>query len=100
MVSLTAIADTHWFRFLSRWALFGGLAFLGGFVLYIGFLAPISQASSLPRDYEDLVLAMAQPALYRLGMTIDMLNWLALTGLFLALAGVCARRALIRSALL
>ena len=99
MASLIEIAETHWFRFLSRWALFGGLTFLGGFILF-AVLAPSGQASSLPPEYQNLALAMAQPTLYRFGMTFDMLNWLALAGLFLALAGVFARQAPIRCALL
>jgi hypothetical protein len=96
MASQIEIAETQWFRFLSRWGLVGGLIYLSGFVLY-AILAPSTQASSLP---EDLALGTAQPTLYRFGMTNDMLDWLVLAGLFLGLAGVFARRAPIRSALL
>jgi hypothetical protein len=99
MASLIEIAETQWFRFLSRWGLVGGLVYLSGFVLY-ATLAPVLQSSKLPPQYQDLALGTAQPTLYRLGMTNDMLNWLTLAGLFLGLAGVFARRAPIRSALL
>ena len=68
--------DVRWFRFLSRWALFAGLVNLGTLLLSIVLFVPGPQASSLPEEYGELVVAISKPALYRLQAVFDIFAWL------------------------
>jgi hypothetical protein len=68
--------DVRWFRFLSRWALFAGLVNLGNLLLSIVLFVPGPQASSLPEEYGELVVAIRNPALYRLQAVFDIFGWL------------------------
>jgi hypothetical protein len=97
---MTVDGDIHWFRFLSRWALFAGLAELGLILLSILWMPPASQASSLPEQYGELAEAIANPTFYRLDVLLDMAVWLGLGGFFIALAVILLPRAPIRGVLL
>jgi hypothetical protein len=56
---MTVDADIPWFRFLSRWALFAGLVDLGTLLLSVVLFVPGPQASSLPEEYGELVVAIS-----------------------------------------
>jgi hypothetical protein len=56
---MTVDQDIPWFRFLSRWALFAGLVDLGTLLLSIVLFVPGPQASSLPKEYGDLMVAIS-----------------------------------------
>lgn len=96
----------HWFKFLSRWALFGGLTYLGVLGLFFAIIMPASENSPLPPahagefEFLDLAAAIQNPGLYRLFIAFDVAAWLALGGFFLTLAAIFARRAPIRSTFL
>jgi hypothetical protein len=97
MSSLHDSTDTIWFPFLSRLSLVGGLALLILLVLGIAVVLPAGQGSTLPAEYGELMAAANNPTLYRLFAALDMIVWLSLGGLFLALAAIFARKAPIRS---
>src|SRR5215213_9151403 len=92
--------DVRWFRFLSRWAFFTGLVNLGNLLLSIVLFVPGPQASSLPEEYGELVVAISNPALYRLQLDIDIFGWLSLVVLFITLAVILVPRAPVRGTLL
>jgi hypothetical protein len=100
MTSLIDSVDTHWFRFLSRGSLVGGLMLLSLLLLGITVVLPAGQRSILPAEYGELVAAIDSPALYRLFAAFDLAVWLALGGLFVTLAAIFAGVAPIRSALI
>ena len=92
--------DVRWFRFLSRWALFAGLVDLGTLLLSVVLFVPGPQASSLPEEYGELVVAFSKPALYRLQVVFDIVGWLTLVVFFITLAVILVPRAPIRGTLL
>ena len=92
--------DVRWFRFLSRWALFAGLVNLGTLLLSFALFVPGPQASSLPEEYGELVVAISKPALYRLQVVFDIFAWLSLVVFFITLAVILVPRAPIRGTLL
>jgi heme/copper-type cytochrome/quinol oxidase subunit 4 len=92
--------DILWFRFLSRWALFTGLVNLGNLLLSFALFLPASQASSLPEEYGELVVAISNPALYRLQAVFNIFAWLSLVVFFITLAVILVPRAPIRGTLL
>jgi hypothetical protein len=97
---MTVDGDIRWFRFLSRWALFAGLVDLGTLLLSIALVVPGPQASSLPEEYGELVVAISKPALYRLQAVFDIFAWLSLVVFFITLAVILVPRAPIRGTLL
>jgi hypothetical protein len=99
-VAVAMEQDIRWFRFLSRWALFTGLVNLGNLLLSFALFLPASQASSLPEEYGELVVAISNPALYRLQVVFDIFDWLSLVVFFIAFAVILLPRAPIRGTLL
>jgi heme/copper-type cytochrome/quinol oxidase subunit 4 len=97
---MTVGADIPWFRFLSRWALFTGLVNLGNLLLSIVLFVPGPQASPLPEEYGELVVAISNPALFRLQLDIEIVGWLSLVVFFIAFAAILLPRAPIRGTLL
>lgn len=97
MSSLIDIGNANWFRFLSRWALFSGLAYLGLVLAFLTLVIPASQNSPLPETYFELVAATRSPISYRLTIAFDIATNLALGGLLITLAGLFASRVPIRS---
>jgi hypothetical protein len=92
--------DIRWFRFLSRWALYAGLVNLGTLLLSFALFLPGPQASSLPEEYGELVVAIRNPALYRLQVVFDIVGWLSFVVFFIAFAVILLPRAPIRGTLL
>ncbi len=90
----------RWFRFLSRWSLFAGLAVLGIFLAFGFGVVPAGQGSPLPQEHSELWAAINSPAAYRLFLAFDIAVWLAYGGFFVALAAVLFRHAPIRGALI
>jgi len=97
MSALIDTTDTRWFRFLSRWALLAAFAELGLLLAFFIVVLPAGQNSPLPEEYFELVAANRDPALYRLTITLDVADWVALGGFFITLAALLSRRAPIRS---
>jgi Domain of unknown function (DUF4386) len=97
---MTVDGDIRWFRFLSRWALFAGLVDLGTLLLSVVLFVPGPQASSLPEEYGELVVAIRDPALYRLQVVFNIFAWLSLVVFFITLAVILVPRAPIRGTLL
>jgi hypothetical protein len=87
----------RWYRFLSRWVLFAGTAYLGLIVLFISLILPAGRDGSLPQDYLELTAATRELALYRLTIAFDVASWLGLGGFLIAIAGLFFARAPIRS---
>jgi hypothetical protein len=88
--------DTLWLRTLSRWALMGGWVLLGMLVTF-SILMTVGQAGGLPPEYDELVWASRQPALYRVAAALDLVTWLSLGGFFALFAAGFARRTPVRS---
>jgi len=88
---MTVDGDIRWFRFLSRWALFAGLVDLGTLLLSLVLFVPGPQASSLPEEYGELVVAISKPALYRLQADFDIVAWLSLVGQIVGVLGAFMR---------
>ena len=97
---MTVGADIPWFRFLSRWAFFTGLVNLGNLLLSIVLFVPGPKASSLPEEYGELVVAIRNPAIFRLQLVIEIVGWLSLVVFFIAFAAILLPRAPIRGTLL
>jgi len=97
---MTVDADIPWFRFLSRWAFFTGLVNLVNLLLSIVLFVPGPQASSLPEEYGELVVAIRNPALFRFQLDIEIVGWLSLVVFFIAFAAILLPRAPIRGTLL
>jgi heme/copper-type cytochrome/quinol oxidase subunit 4 len=97
---MTVDADLPWFRFLSRWALFTGLVNLVNLLLSIVLFVPGPQASPLPEEYGELVVAISNPALFRFQLDIEIVGWLSLVVFFIAFAAILLPRAPIRATLL
>jgi hypothetical protein len=97
---MTVDADIPWFRFLSRWAFFTGLVNLVNLLLSIVLFVPGPQASSLSEEYGELVVAIRNPALFRLQLDIEIVGWLSLVVFFIAFAAILLPRAPIRGTLL
>jgi heme/copper-type cytochrome/quinol oxidase subunit 4 len=97
---MTVDADIPWFRFLSRWALFTGLVNLVNLLLSIVLFVPGPQASPLPEEYGELVVAIRNPALFRFQLDIEIVGWLSLVVFFIAFAAILLPRAPIRATLL
>lgn len=98
MVTIMDTNSTNWLRFLSRWALFTALNYLGLILGILTLVMPASQGSPLPEIYFELVAATRAPILYRLTIAMDVAAWLALGGLLVTFAALFIRHAPIRSA--
>ena len=92
--SLIAAGESRWFRFLSRWSLFAGLAVLGIFLAFGVGVVPASQGSPLPQEYSELWATSNSPIAYRLFVTLDIAIWLAPGSFFITLAAGAAGRRL------
>jgi hypothetical protein len=97
MFSLTDTGNAHWLKFMSRWALLAGLLQLGLLVAIFSVVLPAAQNSPLPMEYAEIAAAGRSPTLYRLTITLDVADWLALGGFLITLAVLLVRRAPIRS---
>lgn len=84
MSSYSDIKATDIYKFISRWALFGGLAELALLVMMMAFVMPASQGSGLSDDFMELVAAGRIPGVYRLAIILDASVWLAIGGLLVA----------------
>lgn len=93
MSPLIDAGGARWFRFLSRWSLFAGLAVLGIFLAFGFGVVPAGQGSPLPPEHSELWAAINSPAAYRLFMIFDVAVWLAYSGFFVTLAAVLVRHA-------
>jgi len=100
MSPLIDAGGARWFRFLSRWSLFAGLAVLGIFLAFGLGVAPAGQGSPLPQEHSELWAATNSPAAYRLFIIFDVAVWLAYGGFFVTLAAVLIRQAPIRATLI
>lgn len=100
MAALGNAGEAHWYRFLSRWALFAGIAELVLLVLAILWFLPATQDSPLAEEYGELVAASSNPTLYRLLVVFDIAVWVALGGFFITLGVILASRAPVRGTLL
>lgn len=92
--------DGGWSRFLGRWAVAAAVVELTLLGVAIVWFVPTSEAGGAGADLGELVAAVASPGMYRLLSVLDVLVWVALGGLFIALAAVMAERAPRRSVLL
>ena len=97
MSSLIDAGDARWFRFLSRWCLLAGLVVLALFLVFGIVVLPASQNSPLPGQYDELVVAIRNPALFRITSTLDVSTWLVEGGFLITLAALLGRRAPMRS---
>lgn len=91
--------DRRWFGFLSRWSLFAGVVYLGLLLVMIFGVMPASQNSPLPEEYFELGAAIENPAVFRLAIALDVADWLALGGFFVAFAAIFISRAPVRGVL-
>jgi hypothetical protein len=96
MSALIDAGNTHWFKFMSRWALLAGLLQLGLLLAFFSVVLPAAQNSPLPVEYAEIAAASRNPALYRLTITLDVADWLALGGFLITLAVLLVRQAPIR----
>ncbi|AFZ69391.1 hypothetical protein [Deinococcus peraridilitoris] len=87
----------NWLRYVSRWAFAAGLSYLALLILFIILVLPATERNSLPSgfggfEYSDFAAALANPALYRLFVSIDALAWIVLAGFLMTLALALARQ--------
>jgi hypothetical protein len=76
VLTLDNTPGATWFRCLSRWALFTGIAYSGLVLAIFALVLPASQNSPLPERYFELVAASREPVLYRLTIALDVAAWL------------------------
>ncbi len=81
MVSGVTVDHGRWLRFLARWALLAGVAYLVLFLLFF-FEVPLMQNSPMPEAYNDLLLATRSGALGRLSTLLSMAYWMLIGGFF------------------
>ena len=86
------------FRFLARWSLLASLVVLGLLLMFFTVLFPVVRDSPLPAQYNDLVRAGRNPAIFRLSIALTAAHWLLLGGFLLLLGAALAVRAPIGSA--
>lgn len=90
-------SEAVWLRFMSRWAL---LTAVGGVALFLAFPFALAFDATVPQDYASLLQATQRPVGFRIVATLDVLVFLLNAVLFLAFAGLFARRSPVRAGLL
>src|SRR5262245_44152743 len=88
---------THasWVRWTVAWSLAASFTYVGYVVLglVVSLVTPASAATSLGKQYFELLAAGHAPVLYRLAITFDVAAWIALGALLAGFAGVVRRTA-------
>ncbi len=90
-------SEAAWLRFMSRWAL---LTALGGVALFFAFPFALAFDATVPQEYASLLQATQRPVGFRIVATLDAIVYLLNAVLFLAFAGLFARRSPVRAGLL
>lgn len=85
-----------WWRFVSLWSLGTGLA---ATALYVAFGSLFATTGDLPEDHAELEMALEHPNVFTLAITLDILVWIGLGVLLVALGAVLFGRAPIRGVL-
>jgi len=88
---------TRWLRLLPRWSLVAGLVILALPVVIFGGVGQQASDNVLGAEYAELLQAIRNPGMYRVGMTLDAVGWLMIGGSLLILAGILRRHAPIRA---
>jgi len=92
MLTSTPMQDLKITHFLSRIALFGGLAELALLGMMMMVVMPAGQDANLPFDFVELIAATKVPGLFRLTMVLDASVWLAIGGFLVAFAILFSRK--------
>lgn len=87
----------RWLRLLPRWSLVAGFVILALPVVIFGGVGQQASDNVLGAEYAELLQAIRDPVIYRVGMTLDAVGWLMIGGSLLILAGVLRRHAPIRA---
>jgi hypothetical protein len=90
------LARAPWSRFIALWALATGLA---AAALFGAFGSLFATTGDLPEDNAELEMALEHPNVFTLAITLDILVWIGLAGLLVALGAVLFGRVPIRGLL-
>lgn len=100
MLSSIDIADDRWFRILARWSLLAGITYLGLLLVFFIGVFPLTSSSTLPEDYNELVLATTSAGVSRISVLLALTYWVMIGGFLTILAVGQGRRGPVRSILI
>ena len=95
-----ASEPVRWLRLVPRWSLMVALVTAAIPIVLFGAVGQQASDNALGTEYVELLQALRNPGMFRLGWSLDAVVWLLIGGSLLALAGILRRHAPIRAILI